>query len=90
MTNVRKSPLLRFADNTVLDLRAVVRTMPPRGETFTVFLSNGESFEIYTNREFFVETPVKCIPYDDFVNAWYRAVQPTSLINLIFNKHFSI
>lgn len=88
MANIIKSPLIRFADNTVIDLRAVVRTMPPRGETYTVFLSNGESFEIYTNREYFVETPVKCMLYDDFVNSWYRALQPTSLINRFINKWY--
>lgn len=88
MANIIKSPLIRFADNTVIDLCAVVRTMPPREETFTVFLSSGESFEIYTNREYFVKTPVKCMPYDDFVDAWYRAVRPSNLINRFINKWY--
>lgn len=74
MTNVRKSPLLRFADNTVLDLRAVVCTLPPTGDknfsTYTVYLSSGESFGIYTDKQYLDGLILRHMPYDDFVDAW--------------------
>lgn len=72
MTNVRKSPLLRFADNTVIDLRAVVCTLPPiETSMYTVYLSSGKTIEVYSNYQLHLDgSTLRHMPYDDFVDAW--------------------
>lgn len=56
-------------------------------ENYEVFLSNGKSFTIENKSDY--DEARRCMPYDDFVDAWHRAMQPQrSVISRFIAKHF--
>lgn len=59
MTNVRKSPLLRFADNDSENFR-----------TYTVYLSTGKTVKIYIDKPYHDGLVLPYMPYEDFIDAW--------------------
>lgn len=72
-------PLIRFADNTVINLREAVSVHPSSFSkdfiSYTVMLSSGESFTIY-NEEYEESSNRPQMLYDNFVDKWYWALRP--------------